>query len=167
MELGTQAEELGKARAEVAHLEGELARSRDATAEVPELRAQLEATQDQARTTRALAVSMFLASEEMTKVKYSTFNSLVRLSPAISTSYSTSLLEALNLNIRAQCIRCPSGLTSIRPAPDPPLLEDLFIYKPYLGIFVVGIVGASSGRFSSRVVNSAMKSASAYPLIAS
>ena len=52
------------------------------------------------------------------------------------------------------------GLTSIKPAPNPPSLEDPYTYKPYLGMFIVGIVRASSGHFSVGVVNSIMKSAS-------
>ena len=46
VELFSQVGELGKTWAKVTQLEGELARSCDAAAEVPELRAQLEATQD-------------------------------------------------------------------------------------------------------------------------
>ena len=46
VELVAKVEELEKAQAEVAQLGGELARSREAAAEVPSLRAQLEATQD-------------------------------------------------------------------------------------------------------------------------
>ena len=69
VELVAQAEELGKIRAKFAQLEGELARSRDAAAEDPASRAQLEAAQDQARTIAALVVSEFLTSEEMAKAK--------------------------------------------------------------------------------------------------
>ena len=49
-ELRAQAKELMKVRAEVTQLEEELVRSCDSVAEVPTLKAQLEAAQDQART---------------------------------------------------------------------------------------------------------------------
>ena len=49
---------------------------------------------------------------------------------------------------------------------DPPSLEDPSTYSLHLGILVVGIVGVSSGSLSSEIVNLAMKSARAYPLIA-
>ena len=55
-------------------LEEELTRSCDATFEVLSLRAQLEAAQDQAKTAAALAISKFLASEKMTKVKDSNYD---------------------------------------------------------------------------------------------
>ena len=74
VELVAQAEKLEKAQAEVVQHAGELAMSCDTAAEVPTLRAQLEAAQDQARTTTALVVSEFLASEEMTKVKDSNYD---------------------------------------------------------------------------------------------
>ena len=57
-------EELRKAQAEVTRLEGELIKSHDA-AEASALKAKLEATEDQARTTTVLAVSKFQASDEM------------------------------------------------------------------------------------------------------
>ena len=38
------------------------------------MRAQLEAAQDQARTTTAMVISKFLALEEMTKLKDSSYN---------------------------------------------------------------------------------------------
>ena len=52
----------------------ELARSRGAAAKVPTLRAQLEAAQDQARTGATMVVSEFLASEEMIKLKDSSYD---------------------------------------------------------------------------------------------
>ena len=58
-ELVAKVEELEKARTEVAPLVGELATSREVVAEVPSLRAELQAAQDQARTT----------TEEMTTIK--------------------------------------------------------------------------------------------------
>ena len=78
-----------------------------------------------------------------------------------------SLLEAFNSNMRAQCIRCPLRLTSIRPVPDPSSLEDSSTYRRHLGIFIIGIVGASSSRLFAGVVTSTIKSASACPLVAS
>ena len=62
-ELRAQVEELRKAQAEFAQLERELVRSRDAAAEIPALKAQLEAAQYQARTATTVAVYEFLASE--------------------------------------------------------------------------------------------------------
>ena len=74
VELVDQAKELGKTQAEVTQLEGELARSRHAILEVPALRAQLEAALDQARTAAAVVVYKFLALEQMTKLKDSSYN---------------------------------------------------------------------------------------------
>ena len=71
-------EELTKARAKVSQFERELVRSCDAAAEVTTLKAQLEAAQDQERTATALAVSEFLAFEEMTKSKGSSYDVGVR-----------------------------------------------------------------------------------------
>ena len=63
-----------KARAEVTQLEEELIKSHEATTEASALKAQLEVAQDQARTATALAVSNFLASEEMTKINGSSYD---------------------------------------------------------------------------------------------
>ena len=51
-----------------------LASSCQAVVEVPALRAQLEAAQHQVSAATALAVSKFMSSEEMTKVKDSSYN---------------------------------------------------------------------------------------------
>ena len=60
-ELKASEVELEKTRVEVVQLEGKLARSRGVAAEVPTLRAQLEAGLNQARIAAAMVVSEFLA----------------------------------------------------------------------------------------------------------
>ena len=67
-------EELRKARAEVMQLKGELIKFCDAFAKALALNVKLEATEAQARTTTALAVSKFLVSEEMTQIKGSSYD---------------------------------------------------------------------------------------------
>ena len=72
-------EELRKAQAEVTWLEGELTKSRNATAtEALELKAKLEATEDIARTAAVLVVSKFQASNEMSQVRDSNYDQGVR-----------------------------------------------------------------------------------------
>nr|GFB91252.1 hypothetical protein [Tanacetum cinerariifolium] len=46
------------------------------------------------------------------------------LRPSIKASYSTSLLVALHLNLRAYVNLVPSGFVTIRPAPDPSVHDD-------------------------------------------
>ncbi|GJR96095.1 hypothetical protein Tco_0268269 [Tanacetum coccineum] len=52
--------------------------------------------------------------------------------PANNASYSTSLLVVSNLNLRAYVYSFPSGLTSIRPVPEPYELEASSVYKFYM-----------------------------------
>ena len=78
---------------------------------------------------------MDLENNELGITEYSndlTFISLASSNPAINASYFASLLEALNPNLRGQCIWCPSELTSIKWAPDPPSFDDPSVYNPHL-----------------------------------
>ena len=96
----------------------------------------------------------------------STFISLASFNPTIKALYSASLLEALNLNLRAQCIQCPSGLMSIKSAPDPPSFDAPSTSKPHFETWGVDGLGPFSGRSSSLWENLAMKSTRACPLTA-
>ena len=62
-------------------------------------------------------------------------------------------------------IRCPSRLTRIRPAPNPPSFDDPSMYNSHFGSLVVGVIGTSLGRLSFGVVSSTMKFARACPFI--
>ena len=71
-------DELRKAQAKVMRLEGKLIKSHDAAVTTSELKAKLEATEDQERIVSALVISKFLALEERTKIKSSNYNDGVR-----------------------------------------------------------------------------------------
>ena len=68
-------EELRKAQAMVMRLKGKLIKSRDAAVtEASELKAKLEATEDQERIATAFAVLEFQASDEIRQVKDSNYD---------------------------------------------------------------------------------------------
>nr|GEU67344.1 hypothetical protein [Tanacetum cinerariifolium] len=71
---------------------------------------------------------------------------------AISTSYSASLLEAVNWNLSAYVNSFLSGLVSINPAPDPSTHDDPSMNSVYgsYGVSIIGVSGEASSDSSMR-----------------
>ncbi|GKD69941.1 hypothetical protein Tco_1324031, partial [Tanacetum coccineum] len=88
--------------------------------------------------------------------------------PANNASYSASSLVVLNLNLRAYVHSFPSGLTSIRPVPEPSKLEAPSVYSFHVLSNFSSLFAASgflvSVSLSSMEGVSARKYASIYPL---
>ena len=143
-ELSTQVEELRKAQAEVTQLEGELIKSHDTAAEASVLKAKLEATRDQARIAAAFAVSKFLASEEMTKIKGSSYDEGMRdFTYTVATkqlNWDLSFLCTKLSAIMAECFYSmsqfdkplvpPSGEPPVTPSGEPLITPPPLEYRP-------------------------------------
>ncbi|GJR30388.1 hypothetical protein Tco_1106620 [Tanacetum coccineum] len=93
--------------------------------------------------------------------------SLAMRNPTRSASYSASLLVVLNSNLSAYVYSFPSGLTTIRPAPEPSELEALSVNSFYAFSGSGSFLLTSSFFVSMFSVSgiSARKSANICPLI--
>ncbi|GKD18686.1 hypothetical protein Tco_1207844, partial [Tanacetum coccineum] len=84
--------------------------------------------------------------------------------PAISASYSASLLVASNLNLMAYVNSAPSGFVSMRPSPEPSTHDEPSVNNVHGSGSTSGSAMSSSEDSSSG--RSTIKSANIWPLIA-